>query len=66
MDNHHKSMVYDICARRDDKLSNFFLFQSISMAVQKGNAVCVMGCPKNTSSGLEFLFNFQVYEVEVL
>ena len=49
-----------------EKLSTFYLFQSISMVIQQGNAVCVMGCPKNTSSGLEFLFNFQVYEAEVL
>ena len=26
----------------------------------------VMGCPKNTSTGLEGLFNFQVHEAEVL
>ena len=49
-----------------EKLSTFFLFQSISMAIQQGNAVCVMGCPKNRSSGLEGLFNFQVNEAEVL
>ena len=36
------------------------------MAIQRGNAVCVMGCPKNRSSGLEGLFNFQVHEAEVL
>ena len=36
------------------------------MAIQKGNAVCVMGCPKKRSSGLEGLFNFQVPEAEVL
>ena len=26
----------------------FFLFQSISMAIQRGKAVCVMGCPKSS------------------
>ena len=36
------------------------------MAIQRGNAVCVMDCPKNRSSGLEGLFNFQVHEAEVL
>ena len=36
-----------------ENLSTFYLFQSISMAIQKGNAVCVMGCPKDNSSGLE-------------
>ena len=43
-----------------EKLSTFYLFQSISMAIQKGNAVCVVGCPKDTFSGLEGLFNFHV------
>ena len=41
-----------------EKLSTFYLFQSISMAIQRGNAVCVMGCVKDTSSSLESLFNF--------
>ena len=45
------------------------------MAIQKGNAVCVMGCVKDKSSGLEGLegleglkglFNFQVHEAEEL
>ena len=49
-----------------EKLSTFFLFQSISMAIQQGNAVCVMGYPKNTSTGLDGLFNFQVHEAEEL
>ena len=43
-----------------------YLFQSISMAIQKGNAVCVMGCVKDRSPGLEGLFNFQVHEAEEL
>ena len=49
-----------------EKLSTFYLKQSISMAIQKGNAVCVRGCPKKTSSGLEGLFNFHVQEAEML
>ena len=49
-----------------EKLSTFFLFQSISMAVQQANAVCVVGCPKNRSSGLEGLLNFQVHDAEAL
>ena len=49
-----------------EKLSTFYLFLSISMAIQKGNAVCVMGCVKDKSSGLEGLFNFQVHEAEEL
>ena len=36
------------------------------MAIQKENAVCVMSCPKDDSSGLEGLFNFQVHEAEEL
>ena len=36
------------------------------MAIQKGNAFCVMGCVKDKSSGLEGLFNFQVHEAEEL
>ena len=42
------------------------LFQSISMAIQKSNTVCVMGCPKDNFSGLDGLFNFQVHEAEEL
>ena len=49
-----------------EKLSSFYPLQSISMAIQRGNAVCVMGCPKDRSSGLEGLFNFQVHVAEVL
>lgn len=40
-----------------EKLSTFYLFQSISMAIQKGNAVYVMGFVKKLSSDLEDLFN---------
>ena len=47
-----------------EKLSTFYLFQIISMAIQKGNAACVQGCVKDTSPGLEGLFNFQVHEAE--
>ena len=49
-----------------EKLSTFYLFQSISMTIQKGNAVYVMGCVKERSSGLEGLFNFHVHEAEEL
>ena len=49
-----------------EKLSTFYLFQIISMAIQKGNAACVQGCVKDTSPGLEGLFNFQVHEAEEL
>ena len=36
------------------------------MAIQKGNARGVRGCPKKTSPGLEGLFNFHVQEAETL
>ena len=36
------------------------------MAIQKGNAQCVIGCVKDRSSGLEGLFNFHVQEAEEL
>ena len=35
---------------KSKKLSTFNLFQSISMAIQRGNAQCVIGCVKDTSS----------------
>ena len=49
-----------------EKLSTFYLSQSISIAIQKGNAQCVRGCVKERSSGLEGLFNFHVQEAEEL
>ena len=49
-----------------EKLSTFYLFQRISMAIQKGNALCVTGCVKDQSSGLEGLFNFHKQEAEEL
>ena len=49
-----------------EKLSTFYLFQRISIAIQKGNAHCVTGCVKDRSPGLEGLFNFHVQEAEEL
>ena len=49
-----------------EKLSTFYLLQRISMAIQRGNAICVTTCVKEQSSGLEGLFNFQVHEAEEL
>ena len=49
-----------------EKLSTFYLLQSISMAIQWGNAICVTTCVKNKSSGLEGLLNFQVHKAEEL
>ena len=49
-----------------EKLSTFYLFQRISIAIQRGNSECVQGCVKNRSSGLEGLFNFHVQEAKEL
>ena len=49
-----------------EKLSTFYLFQRISIAIQRGNSQCVQGCVKDRSSGLEGLFNFHVQEAEEL
>ena len=49
-----------------EKLSTFYLLQRISMAIQRGNAICVTTCVKDQSSGLEGLFNFHVHEAEEL
>ena len=43
-----------------------FIISRISMAIQRGNAICVTTCVKDQSSGLEGLFNFQVHEAEEL
>ena len=49
-----------------ERLSTFYLFQSMSMEIQKDNAQCVTGCVKDQSSGLEGLFNFHVQEAKEL
>ena len=40
-----------------EKRASFFLFQSISMAIQRGNASCVIGTVPH-SEGLEEIFEF--------
>ena len=40
-----------------EKRSAFFLFQSISIAIQRGNASCVLGTVPH-SEGLEEIFEF--------
>ena len=44
-----------------EKLSTFFLMQSISMAIQRGNAQCVIGTAP-TSGSMEGLFEFLVHQ----
>ena len=41
-------------------------FRMLKMAIKQGNAVSVMGRPKEKSTGLESLFNFEVLEAEEL
>ena len=47
----------------EKKRSTYFLLQSISMAIQRANAVCVLGTGP-PSTGLEGLFEFFVHENE--
>ena len=47
-----------------EKRSTFFLLQSISMAIQRGNAACVLGTPPS-SEGLEGLFEFVLDEPDL-
>ena len=57
----------------DEELNKFEILFSptkyceigISMALQQGNAVYVMGWPKSTSTGLGGFFNFHVKEAEI-
>ena len=66
MSSGHQASQEDWQKDLGEKLSTFYLFQSISMAIQKGNVTCVMGCLKDQSSGLEGLINFQLHEAEEL
>ena len=40
-----------------EKRSTFFLSQSISVAIQRGNAACIIGTAP-TSEGLDEIFDF--------
>ena len=51
---------------KEEKLYTFYLFQNISISIQKGNAQCVQECVKDQFSGLEGIFNFHVQEAEEL
>ena len=61
-----KQIGKKIQAATGEKLSTFYLLQNISMAIQRGNAICVTTCVKDQSPGLEGLFNFQVHKAEEL
>ena len=58
-----KQIGKKICEATGEKRSTYFLLQSISMAVQRANAACVLGTAP-ASSGLEGLFEFFDYESE--
>ena len=45
-----------------EKRSMSYLIQNVSMAIQRANAVCVMGTA-STTMGLEGLFNFVSHEI---
>ena len=42
---------------KNEKRSSFFLFQAISMAIQRGNAICVIGTFPQ-SKGFDEVFEF--------
>jgi len=46
-----------------DKRSTFYLFQSISVAIQRGNAACIIGTAP-ISEGLEEVFEFVEHSPE--
>ena len=52
-----KSIGQKIHEATGEKRSTAFLLQNISMAIQRANAVCVLGTAP-TSTGLEGLFHF--------
>ena len=56
-----KSIGKRIHEATGEKRSTMFLLQNISMAIQRANAVCVMGTAP-TSTGLEGLFDFVTYD----
>ena len=52
-----KSIGHKVMEVTGEKRSSFFLFQSISMAIQRGNASCVIGTVPH-SEGMEEIFDF--------
>ena len=46
-----------------EKRSTFYLLQSVSMAIQRGNAACVIGTAPS-SSDLEGIFEFFTHDTE--
>ena len=58
-----KKIGSKICEVTGEKRSTYFLLQSISIAIQRANAACVLGTVP-TSTGLEGLFDFFIHESE--
>ena len=56
-----KSIGKRIHEATGEKRLTIYLLQNISMAIQRANAVCVMGTAP-TSTGLEGLFDFVTYD----
>ena len=52
-----------ICEVSGEKRSTFFLLQNISMAVQRGNAACIVGTAP-VSEGMEEVFDFVEHHTE--
>ena len=50
------------CEVTGEQKSTYFLLQSIAMAVQRGNAACVIGTAP-ASTGLEGIFDFSLMRV---
>ena len=58
-----KEIGRKVCEVTGEKRSTFYLFQSISVAVQRGNAACIIGsAPK--SEGMEEVFEFVEHSTE--
>ena len=52
-----KEIGRKICDVTGEKRSTFYLLQNISMAIQRGNAACIVGTVP-VSDGLEEVFDF--------
>ena len=52
-----------ICEVTGEKMSTFYLFQNISMAIQRENAFCVIGTVP-VSKGLDDVFEFVEHNSE--
>ena len=58
-----KEIGRKICDITGEKRSTFFLLQNISMAIQRGNAACIIGTVP-VSEGLDEVFEFVEHKLE--